>query len=68
MVGDFASSQASAIWPGVAPFRWAIWFTSSTMGWLVSKASAVKRGNRLRMSLSAIVAADGAGEEALPER
>ena len=36
---DFASSQASAICPGVACLRFAISLTRSTMGWLASSAS-----------------------------
>src|SRR5512133_3784579 len=53
MFGALASSQASATWPGVTPVRAAISLTRSTTGWLAARASGVKRGNRLRMSLAA---------------
>ena len=70
MLGDFASSHASATCPGVTCLRPAISMTRSTIGWLASRASGVKRGNRLRMSLAGerLAATDGAGEEALPQR
>jgi hypothetical protein len=38
---------------GVTPVRAAISLTRSTTGWLAARASEVKRGNRLRMSLAA---------------
>lgn len=42
--GRWASSQASAIWAGVARCRWAIWPSRSMMGWLAVRASGLKRG------------------------
>jgi hypothetical protein len=48
--GFCASSHASAIWAGVAPFLVAIRLTRSTMGWFACSASRVKRGKRLRTS------------------
>ena len=36
--GFCASSQASAIWPGVAPFRWAMLSSRATSAWLARSA------------------------------
>src|SRR5438093_8498633 len=48
--GFWASSQASAIWAGVARFCAAIVPSRSTKPWFAFRASAVKRGTTLRKS------------------
>ena len=50
--GFFASSQASAIWAGVAFFRPAMRLSRSIRAWFFYMASGVKRGRRLRKSPS----------------
>ena len=49
--GFWASSQASAIWAGVAFFCWATRLSKSIRAWLALSASGVKRGSELRKSL-----------------
>ena len=49
--GFCASSQASAIWAGVACFRAAISPSRSTRAWFALRASGVKRGTMLRKSV-----------------
>src|SRR3984957_17035421 len=54
--GFWASSHASAIWAGVAFFRWAMLLSKSIRAWFVFIASGVKRGSVLRKSvLSSLV-------------
>jgi hypothetical protein len=48
--GFWASSQASAIWAGVAFFRWATVPSSPTKAWFARRFSGVKRGMVLRKS------------------
>ena len=48
--GFWASSQARAIWAGVAFFRSAISPSRSTRAWFAFRASGVKRGTVLRKS------------------
>ena len=49
--GFWASSQASAIWAGVACFCAAISPSRSTRAWFAFRASGVKRGTMLRKSV-----------------
>ena len=49
--GFWASSQASAIWAGVARFRSPISRSRSTTAWFAFRASGVKRGTMLRKSV-----------------
>ena len=51
--GFWASSQASAIWAGVAFFRCAMRPSRSTRAWFAFRASGVKRGMVFRMSVLA---------------
>ena len=71
MLGDFASSHASATCPGVTCLRSGD-LRDQVDDRLVGRRwlRGLKRGNRLRMSLAAerLAASDGAGEEALPQR
>ena len=68
--GFWASSQASAICAGVAPFRSAMLPSRSTSAWFALRASGVKRGRMLRKSaLSKLrVFVDLARQEALAQR
>ena len=68
--GFCASSQARAIWAGVAFFAVAMAARRSTIAWLALRASGVKRGSVLRKSVLAEggVRVDFAGEEAFAQR
>ena len=68
--GFWASSHASAIWAGVACFRWPISRSRSTTAWFAFRASGEKRGTPLRKSVlsNVVVCVDLAGEEAPAER
>ena len=64
--GFCASSQASAIWAGVACLRAAISPSRSTSAWFALRASAVNRGTVLRKSVlsNVVFSVDRAREEA----
>ena len=68
--GFWASSHASAIWAGVACFRCAMLPSRSTNARFAFRASGVKRGMVLRMSVlsNVDVLVDLAREEALAQR
>ena len=68
--GFCASSQASAIWAGVAFFRAAISPSRSTSAWFALRASGVKRGHDVAEvgAVERRVLVDLAGEEALAQR
>ena len=68
--GFWASSQASAIWAGVACFRAAISPSRSTRAWFAFRASGVKRGTMLRKSVlsNVVFSSDLPREEALAQR
>ena len=56
ITGERRKSHASATWAGVARFRAATWWSSSTKAWFALRFSAENLGTALRKSVASNVA------------